>query len=236
MLFLQEQVSKEESKMCGRYVLSNPERLGERFGLTQSTLTLEPRFNVAPSQHMPVVLQDASGAVTVEALKWGLIPAWSKDGKPNYSMINARAEGIETKPAYRKPIRSQRCIVPSDGFYEWQKRQDGKLPHFIHLKSEEIFGFAGLYDIYRDKDGNETKTYSIITTVANELMEPIHDRMPVILRRDDEKLWLDRKITDLSVILPLLKPYPASQMEAYPVSTRVNKPVVDTPELIEAVA
>src|SRR5205814_3605401 len=134
----------------------------------------------APSQDMPVVLAKEPEKPKIEIMKWGLVPFWSKEPKPSYSTINARAEGIADKPAYRKPIRSQRCIIPADGFYEWQKTGDGKLPYFIHLKDGDLFGFAGLYDIYKDKEGNELKTFTIITTDANELMAPIHNRMPVI--------------------------------------------------------
>lgn len=220
--------------MCGRYVLSKPHNVVDRFGVAQSKMPLEPKFNIAPSQVMPVVLQESSGEVTLEGLKWGLVPFWSKEPKAEYSTINARAEGIDTKPAYRKPIRSQRCIIPATGFYEWEKTPHGKVPHFIHLKTDEIFGFAGLYDIYRNKEGQELKTFTIITTEANSLVEKLHNRMPVILHRENEAEWLDRETTDVHQILRLLKPYPADLMEVYPVSRRVNSPEVDEPELLQA--
>lgn len=220
--------------MCGRYVLSKPHNVVDRFGVAQSKMPLEPKFNIAPSQVMPVVLQESSGEVVLEGLKWGLVPFWSKEPKAEYSTINARAEGIDTKPAYRKPIRSQRCIIPATGFYEWEKTPHGKVPHFIHLKTDEIFGFAGLYDIYRDKEGQELKTFTIITTEANSLVEKLHNRMPVILHRENEAEWLDRETTDVHQVLRLLKPYPADLMEVYPVSRRVNSPEVDEPELLQA--
>ncbi len=219
--------------MCGRFTLTNPDKLPGRFNLQQPELPLSPRYNVAPTQTMPVVLREGSAENKIELLKWGLIPFWSKEPKAGYSTINARAEGIADKPAYRKPIRSQRCLIPADGFYEWQKTGTGKQPFFIHLKSAELFGFAGLYDIYRDKDGHELKTFTIITTTANDLVEPIHNRMPVILKAQDEAEWLDPTITDPFQVIRLLQPYPVELMELYPVSRRVNSVVNDVPEILE---
>ena len=218
--------------MCGRYTLTNPAHIEGRFRVSQAEMPLSPRYNVAPSQEMPVVLADETGANRLEVLKWGLVPFWSKDPKATYSTINARAEGIADKPAYRRPIRSQRCIVPADGFYEWQKTSGGKVPFFIHLKDAELFGFAGLYDLYRAPDGQTLKTFTIITTEANELMQPIHDRMPVILPRQAEAEWLDRSVTDPFQVERFLKPYSAQLMEAYPVSKQVNRPANDLPELL----
>lgn len=219
--------------MCGRYTLTNTAGMAARFKAEQPELPLKARYNVAPSQVMPVVVRNSPNHF--ELMKWGLIPFWSKEPKAGYSTINARAEGIADKPAYRKPIRSQRCLIPADGFYEWQKTGTTKQPYFIHLKDEELFGFAGLYDIYRDKEGNELKTFTIITTEANELMAPIHNRMPVILRPEDEDLWLDPGVTDPQQVLDLLRPYSVKEMEAYPVSKQVNSPENDVPELVKAV-
>ncbi len=219
--------------MCGRYTVTKTEGLTERFKAEQPQLPITARYNVAPSQVMPVVLRNSPNRV--EWLKWGLVPFWSKEPKAGYSTINARAEGIADKPTYRKPIRSQRCIVPADGFYEWQKTGVGKQPYYIQLKDGQLFGFAGLYDIYRDQDGQELKTFTIITTEANELMAPIHNRMPVILRPEDEDLWLDKAVTDPQAVVGLLQPYPAELMVAYPVSKLVNKPENDLPELVRTV-
>jgi putative SOS response-associated peptidase YedK len=180
-------------------------------------------------------LRDEAEKNQLEWFKWGLVPFWSKEPKSGYSTINARAEGIADKPAYRKPIRSQRCLIPSDGFYEWQKTGTGKQPFYIHLKSAELFGFAGLYDIYRDRDGNELKTFTIITTEANDLVAPIHNRMPVILRAQDEAEWLDPTINDPFQVTRLLQPYPAEFMELYPVSRKVNAVANDVPEILETV-
>ncbi len=220
--------------MCGRYTLSNTAGVQARFEIAQAEQPLTPRFNVAPTQAMPVVLKNSPNRL--EWMKWGLVPFWSKEPKSSYSTINARAEGITEKPAYRKPIKNQRCIIPADGFYEWQKTGTSKQPFYIHLKNGELFGFAGLYDLYKNPDGSVLKTYTIITTEANELMADIHDRMPVILHPGDEELWLDPGITDPAQILPLLKPYPAQEMALYPVSRLVNKPENDVPETLQAVS
>jgi putative SOS response-associated peptidase YedK len=217
--------------MCGRYTLTNTAEMAVRFKVSQPELPLTSRYNVAPSQVLPVVVRNSPNRL--EWMKWGLVPFWSKEPKASYSTINARAEGIVDKPAYRKPIRSQRCLVPADGFFEWQKTGVGKQPYFIHLKGGELFGFAGLYDIYRDKAGNELRTFTIITTEANELMLPLHNRMPVILRREDEDRWLDPAVTEPGAVLDLLKPYPAEWMEAYPVAKLVNSPENDGPEVLE---
>lgn len=219
--------------MCGRFTMTNPDRLPKRFNIQQPQLSLDARYNIAPTQSVPVVLQDDKKENKLEMLQWGLIPFWSKEPKAGYSTINARAEGIQDKPAYRKPIRSQRCLIPADGFYEWQKTGAGKQPFYIHLKDAELFGFAGLYDVYRDKEGRELKTFTIITTTANDVVESIHDRMPVILKPGDEAEWLDHTITDPFQITRLLVPYPANLMEAYPVSKKVNMVANDTPEILE---
>ncbi len=217
--------------MCGRYALVDTRGLQGRFRLNDNSAPPAARYNVAPSQEMPVVLA-AEGERKLEVMKWGLIPFWSKEPKASYSTINARAEGIADKPAYRRPIRNQRCIVPANGFYEWQKSGTGKIPHFIHLKSDELFGFAGLYDIYKDPEGHELHTFTIVTTEANELVAPIHNRMPVILPRQAEDEWLDPTVTDPFQVTRLLKPFPADLMEVYPVSKKVNSPGNDLPELV----
>ena len=220
--------------MCGRYTLTKLTDIQGRFQVSQAIAsTANPRYNAAPSQQMPVVLQDKSEVNELELLQWGLIPFWSKEPKATYSTINARAEGIESKPAYRRPIRSQRCIIPADGFFEWKKEGKAKLPHYIHLKSGDLFGFAGLYDVFKHADGSLLKTFTIITTEANEIMQPIHNRMPVILPAEAEAEWLDYTLTDPFQVLRLLKPYPSELLEIYPVSREVNKPSNDVPELVK---
>lgn len=219
--------------MCGRYTYIDTKDFKRRFDLLRDNIDRMPRYNVAPGQNMPVVLNSGTPNENIaEDMKWGLIPFWSKDGTGGYKMINARAEGIASKPAYRKPIKTQRCLVPASGFYEWQKVGGKKLPYYFHLLDSDLFAFAGLYDIWRDDEGKELKTYTIITTDANEIVAPIHNRMPVILRKEFEDAWVNPGITDPAEVAPFLVPYPAELMEAYPVSPRVNKTDVDVKELL----
>lgn len=223
--------------MCGRYTLTRPIReIAARFEVASEEIeTLEPRYNIAPGQALPIVTRHSPNRL--EVMRWGLVPSWAKDTKIGYQMINARAEGIEQKPAFRKPFRSQRCIIPVTGFYEWQKiSPKERVPFYFTLQNEAIFGFAGLYDIYHSADGQKLKTYTIITTEANELVGQLHDRMPVILPLKAESVWLDPEIHEPAPLLALLKPYPAELMQTYPVSTLVNKPQNEGPELLQRTA
>jgi putative SOS response-associated peptidase YedK len=183
----------------------------------------------------PVVIVEHDQRV-LKLMKWGLVPFWAKDEKIGYKMINARSEGIESKPSFRDPFKKRRCLVLSDGFYEWKKFDaKTKVPYFIRLKSGEPFAFAGLWDIW-DKGDEPLETFTIMTTENNELMEPIHNRMPVILHEKDEGLWLDPELKDPEKLTPLLKPYPSEEMELYVVSTVVNSPKNDVPDCIEPVS
>ena len=219
--------------MCGRFGLYQTQDLATRFDVSGQLPLFQPAYNVTPTSAVPVVTAHSPNRASL--MTWGLVPAWAKDPQIGYKMINARAEGIQDKPSFRKPIRSQRCLVPANGFYEWQKvNRDGRLekyPHFIHLVDQETFAFAGIYDFWRDAGGKELATFAIVTTGPNELMATIHNRMPVILAREDEALWLD-DATALDQVLALLQPYPAEGMVAYPVSRLVNNPRNDGPELI----
>ena len=216
--------------MCGRYGLVPGKNFDERFDIENRQEPLSPQYNVAPGSTMPVVVRNSPNHVAL--MKWGLIPHWSKEPRVKFSTINARAETVSTSPTYRTPFRSRRCLVPASGFYEWQATKDGKQPYFIHLKDESLFAFAGLYDVWRDDEGKELLTYTIITTTPNSLMAPIHNRMPVILKREDEDVWLDKE-ADTERLLSLLAPYPAEGLEAYPVSRAVNNPANEGEELIE---
>ena len=223
--------------MCGRFVKkSSKEELRKRFGFDDPAqgVLLEPRYNIAPSQEHPILIVSQDKRI-LTMMKWGLVPYWSKDPKVGYKMINARSEGIEEKPSFRKPLKKRRCIVMADGFYEWHKPdKKTKIPYCFRLKSGDPFALAGLWDLW-DK-GNETlKTFTIITTAPNELMEPIHNRMPVILREKDEGRWLDPEIVDPKYVLPLLTPYSSDEMESFKVSTIVNSPKIDIPECIAPV-
>ena len=161
------------------------------------------------------------------------MPFWAKDTNIGYKMINARAETLQVKPSFRKALSLQRCIIPAGGFFEWKQVDKEKVPYYIFMKNKELFGFAGLYDVWHDKEGKELKTYTIITTTPNPLVEPIHDRMPAILEKRDEEVWLNPDETEPVRLVKLLHPYPASEMDMYPVSRLVNAPKNDTKEVIE---
>jgi putative SOS response-associated peptidase YedK len=219
--------------MCGRYVLNAPEDLSERFQLRQLTINLPRTYNAAPSQMLPIIRED-DGERAAELMKWGLIPRWRKQGeKDNFAPINARAETILEKPMFKNLVAKRRCLVPANGFYEWQRRNGGKQPYFIGVKDDPTFAFAGLYDMHKEEDGEWLGSYTILTTSANKLMEEIHDRMPVILRKEDEEEWLSPEVTDAAEIMHFLQPFPAKEMEAYPISTAVNNVRNDGEELIK---
>lgn len=217
--------------MCGRYALVVEDGTWQRrFSLDDLLDMPDARYNVAPTQTLPVVVRHSPNHIAM--MRWGLIPSWAKDLSVGNRMINARAETVAEKPAFRRPLRSQRCLVPATGFFEWKRGGTGKQPYFIHLKDESLFAFAGLYDHWHDPNGREVMSYTILTTEPNDLMRDIHNRMPVILDRDDEDLWLDRDISEPERLLPLLHPYPAGEMEAYPVSSSVNSPLHDAPDIL----
>jgi putative SOS response-associated peptidase YedK len=219
--------------MCGRYVLNAPEDLSERFQLRQLTINLPKTYNAAPSQMLPIIRED-DGERAAELMQWGLIPRWRKPGeKDNFAPINARSETILEKPMFKNLIGKRRCLVPANGFYEWQKRNGAKQPYFIGVKDDPTFAFAGLYDFHKDEADEWQGSYTILTTSANKLMEEIHDRMPVILRKEDEEEWLSPEVTDPVEIMHFLQPFPAKDMEAYEISTAVNNVRNDGEELIK---
>jgi putative SOS response-associated peptidase YedK len=221
--------------MCGRFVLfSSPEEIKEAFAVQQVRYQVEPSYNVAPTQSVAVVVQ-REGVNTLEKMRWGLIPAWAKDPAIGSRMINARAETVGEKPSFKRPLKDRRCLVVANGFYEWQKTGQAKIPMFIRLKSGQPFGFAGLYDVWTSPEGEAVASCTIITTSANDLMQPIHDRMPVILPKPHESAWLNPALQRPADVLPLLVPYSAAEMEAYPVSRLVNSPENNSPDLIRAV-
>jgi putative SOS response-associated peptidase YedK len=227
--------------MCGRYTLhQNPHAIGKRYKVTDVPESIHENFNVAPGQQMPVVVSDESGKPKMELMKWGFVPVWAKDPKIGYKLINARDDTIFDKPMWRSVILKKRCLIPADGFYEWQKTIEGnkthKQPFYIHPKQAPLFSFAGVWELWKDTDGGEHKTYSIITTEANKEMAGIHDRMPVILHPDEETAWLDHGSVDRASIEPLLHPYEDNGLTLYPVSDEVNKPRNNNPHLLEPVA
>ncbi|MSQ32634.1 MAG: SOS response-associated peptidase [Dehalococcoidia bacterium] len=218
--------------MCGRYsITSSTDILLARFGFELTDgFDYKPSYNVAPTDPVPAVLnqQGRKGKL----MKWGLIPYWSKDGKPSFSTINARVETIVTIPTFKEPLRSKRCLVLADGYYEWKGEGKLKTPYRITLKSGEPFAFAGLYDTWKSPTGERVYSCSIITCEPNELTKDIHDRMPAILPQELETLWMDPVTTDPDVLLRWLKPYPAEDMKAYQVSAAVGNVKNNDPSLI----
>ena len=220
--------------VCGRYTLAeSPRKLAKRLDVPETPdLPFDgQRYNIAPTQQVPIVRQKDNAREMVLA-KWGLIPSWAKDMKIGNQLINARADTVATKPSFRSAFKSRRCLIPADGFYEWQKTEDGKQPFHIRMKDKEPFAFAGLWEWWRPEEGEPVQSCAIITTDANELMAPIHNRMPVILAPEDYGTWLNPAPTT-ELLLPLLKPFSGNQMEACPVSKLVNNPRNQGQELIE---
>jgi putative SOS response-associated peptidase YedK len=214
--------------MCGRYYLISPaELVATRFHAGEPP-PFRPRYNLAPQQEAPVVVD--GGAPKLVMMRWGLVPSWSKDAAAGYRMINARAETAPEKPSFRGPFRKQRALIPADGFYEWKRAGAGKTPFALHLASREPFAMAGLWDRWRTPDGTELLSFTILTTSASPFVAGVHDRMPVILPREAEAAWLDPG-SPLEALKALMVPY-AGTMEAVPLSTAVNNPRNDGPEIL----
>jgi putative SOS response-associated peptidase YedK len=219
--------------MCGRYSLTRIQELMNRYdAYAEKDLDINPNYNISPSFIMPVITKNSPKKI--QPMKWGLIPSWAKDPRIGYKMINARAESIKEKPSFKNSFRNRRCLVPATGFYEWKKDGDTKTPYYFKAKDDSIFSFAGLYDIWIDAEGKEILSYTIITTEPNEIMRPIHNRMPVILKRKDEDKWLDISSSDLEII-SMLKPTENEMLESYQVSANVNRPQNNSEELIKKI-
>jgi putative SOS response-associated peptidase YedK len=222
--------------MCGRYTLRvSPTELAEIFGVINS-LELKPRYNISPTQTVAMVRQPEQDAGRELALaKWGLIPSWADDPKIGSRMINARADGIATKPSFRSAIKKRRCLIPTDGFYEWKpiEGEKTKLPYHITVRDVPAFAFAGLWESWTGPDGINIESCTIITTEANELMQQVHNRMPVILDSADYDRWLDHGKQSADDVLDLLIPFPAERMQMTPVSTLVNSPKNERPECVQ---
>jgi len=216
--------------MCGRFTFIDIEDIRGRF--QTEPIDLKPNYNVAPTQDVPVILPNHQLAL----FRWGLIPFWAKDSSIGNKMINARAETVDEKPSFKHSLQRKRCLVVADGFYEWKKEGSTKRPYRITLKDQGLFGFAGLWDTWKSPAGDIINSCSIITTTPNDLMIPIHNRMPVILQREVEHVWLDQSIVESGFLKSLLVPYPADQMMAYEVSTLVNSPKNNGPECLVSVS
>ena len=217
----------------------SPEELLERFGVVQTVMEATKRYNIAPSQSINVVVTDGqTDARVLDSFKWGLVPSWADDPKIGNRMINLRSETVAEKRSWDRIVTRRRCVIPSDGFFEWQAVEGGgKQPVYFRRKDGDLFGFAGLWDTWRPPDGLPLHTCTILTTSANLTVGAIHTRMPVILLPGvAEATWLDPSVTTTAALLPLLVPYPDTLLEGVPVSRRVNTPLVDDPSLIEATA
>lgn len=212
--------------MCGRYNLTaNPHDLIEHFEVAVipfDLAELHPRYNIAPSQTVPAVRMGEGGR-ELTLLRWGLVPSWAKDPKTGYKMINARAETVATKPAFRVAFKRHRCLIPATGFYEWQAIAGGKQPYHIGLRDGGLLAFAGLWEHWRGEgEGEVIESCSIIVTEANALVRTLHDRMPVILKPQDYARWLNSDVIEAETLTPLLQPHDATRMRAYKVSKHVN--------------
>ena len=219
--------------MCGRYSITTPVEGLRQIFLFEELPNLAPRYNVAPSQEVPAVRLEEDGKRHLRLLRWGLIPSWAKDRKIGYKTINARAETVAEKPAFRSAFRRRRCLLLADGFYEWRSEENGKQPYRIVMADGAPFAFAGLWETWRDPEGGEAvESCSIVVTDANERLREIHHRMPVILPTEAQASWLDPE-SGREDLEALLRPYPGEAMEAFPVSTLVNKPANDDPRCLE---
>jgi putative SOS response-associated peptidase YedK len=214
--------------MCGRFTqAADGETIFKVFELPEPP-ELPPRYNIAPTQDVAAV-RAVDGGRRLATLHWGLIPSWAKERAIGARMINARAETLAEKPAFRAAFRARRCLIVADGFYEWQKVGGRKQPHFIRLRDGQPFGFAGLWERWHGDGEEAVESCTIVTTEANELLAPIHDRMPVIVDPQQFALWLDPSVTDTNRVAELLRPYASEAMEAYPISLLVNNPANDAP-------
>jgi putative SOS response-associated peptidase YedK len=226
--------------VCGRYVLTAPgEVLAELFELDERP-HLAPRWNIAPTQEVAIVRARPAGGRELARVRWGLVPHWAKEAAIGNRLINARAESVAEKPAYRDSFRRRRCLVPADGFYEWQQLDGRKQPWLLRRRGGGTLAFAGLWSSWRDRaapaEAPQLESCTIVTCEPNELAARVHDRMPVILPREAWARWLDPAATEPGALAPLLVPLPADELEAFPVSTRVNDPRRDEPGCVEAVA
>ena len=225
--------------MCGAYGLSvrNIQNLIDRYDIVNFLDNFKPRWNIRPGQSNPVIVNQSEKEI--ELMVWGLIPHFATNEQYKYKTINAKAETVDTLPTFRHSFIRKRCLVPATGFYEPDKINFSKQPfpwHYFKMKDDSIFSFAGLYDIWKDKtNGKEIRSYTIITTIPNTIVAKYHDRMPVILQKEDEDIWLNPNIIEASQLHPLLKPFPNEKMEEWQVGAEARNPINDYPEVIEPV-
>jgi len=223
--------------MCGRFLLvSSPEEVAKIFRVVDPLVNTRPRYNIAPMQDVLAIIREEPMKSRVFAnLRWGLVPHWAKDSSGGAKLINARGETIADKPSFRDAYRNRRCVIPADGFYEWS-REGARIPFAVARKDREMMPFAGLWERWTDRASGETiRTCTIVTTTANEICAPIHDRMPVILALDDVGRWLGDEPADPDALAALLRPYPANEMVVFEIDKRVGNVRNDDPSLIEPV-
>ncbi|KPK01225.1 MAG: hypothetical protein AMS20_14025 [Gemmatimonas sp. SG8_28] len=218
--------------MCGRFSQAQIAELDREVFRLLELPALEPRYNIAPTQEVAVVRERRNGERVLQLLRWGLIPSWAKDPAIGNRMINARAETLAAKPAFKRPFARQRCIVPADGFYEWKRTEGTKQPYYIRREDGGSMAFAGLWDRWRSDSDATVDSFTIVTTTPNDLVASIHNRMPAILLPDGYDMWLDPENHDVDDLSSLLGPYPAEDMRAYPVSRFVNNPRNEGPECV----
>ncbi|MFA5312439.1 MAG: SOS response-associated peptidase [Methanomassiliicoccales archaeon] len=219
--------------MCGRFIIAFTDGFHVRFSVPVDEVEVKARFNIAPSQFVPIVVSESPNHL--ENMRWGLIPSWSKEERSGLKLINVRSETVNEKKMFKRLMTRNRCLVPATGFYEWMKTEDGKLPYLIHRKDNKFMAFAGLYDRWRSPEGEFIQSFTILTTSANDLMRPIHDRMPVILRPEDEGMWAERSDLDEHDTKRMFAPYDPEELEAYQVAKLVRNPGMETAELIRPV-
>ena len=214
--------------MCGRFQLSvTGKQISERFNVEVFDERYKPCYNCAPSRELPVITND--NQKELQFFRWGLIPFWAKDPKIGMRLINARAETLTDKPSFKHAFKTRRCLIPANGFFEWKKEKK-RVPYRFFLKNDSLFAMAGLWDVWKDSSGKPVHSFTIVTTDANEIVKPVHDRMPVILPKEKERLWLEEQNPQL--LQSLLQPYPGDDLEFYPVSGLINKPQNDFPEVV----
>jgi putative SOS response-associated peptidase YedK len=215
--------------MCGRYTLTKSiKTIQSHFGPMSTKLEYFPSYNIAPSQVSPIVINQNEERV-LTGMKWGLVPSWAKDEK--MKLINARSETAHEKPSFKNSLKKQRCLIPADGFLEWQGKE--KQPQYIHLKDQPLFAFAGLWSHWKNPEGQSLRTYTILTTSANEKLTPVHARMPVILPQEQYSTWLAPD-SNIDTVRSLLTPYPSDEFEFHPVSKEVNSPKNNHPEMLQS--
>jgi putative SOS response-associated peptidase YedK len=220
--------------MCGRYTQhQSTDQIVIRFEVTSVLQEAKARYNIAPTQMAPIVIQDASsGERRLESARWGLIPSWARDMTIGSRLLNARSETAAEKPSFRSALSRRRCLIPTDGYYEWKMVGKTRQPLYYHLRNSELFAFAGLWETWQSPEGQSVHSFTILTTEPNALAAEAHDRMPVILRPEQEALWLDPEVQDVQRLKPIYTPFPEALMDVYPVSSRVNKPIDDDAGLI----